>query len=84
MLACMTAGVDYLDITAEIAVYRLAERLGANAATAGVMLLPGIGWDVVPTDCLAAQVAHRMWTAGASDHTSGRGFDVTRIGVQRG
>lgn len=60
MLACMAAGVDYLDITAEIAIYRLAERLGADAATAGVMLLPGVGWDVVPTDCLAAQVAQRV------------------------
>ncbi len=82
----MTVGVDYLDITAEINTYRLAERLGPDAATAGVMLLPGVGWDVVPTDCLAAQVVH-----GASQHrrrfgiaTPGRGLDVTRIGDQRG
>lgn len=60
MLACIKAGVDYLDITAEINVYRLAERLGAQAAEAGVMLLPGVGWDVVPTDCLAMHVARRV------------------------
>ncbi len=60
MHACIKAGVDYLDITAEINVYRLAERLGAPAAEAGVMLLPGVGWDVVPTDCLAMHVAQRV------------------------
>lgn len=60
MQACIKAGVDYLDITAEINVYRLAERLGAQATEAGVMLLPGVGWDVVPTDCLAMHVARRV------------------------
>jgi short subunit dehydrogenase-like uncharacterized protein len=49
--------VDYLDITVEINVYRLAERLGAEAASNHVMLLPGVGWDVVPTDSLAVHVA---------------------------
>ncbi|AWM92885.1 hypothetical protein DJ564_19825 [Pseudomonas sp. 31-12] len=57
MRACIEAGVDYLDITAEINVYRLAERLGEEA---GVMLLPGVGWDVVPTDCLAMHVVRRV------------------------
>jgi short subunit dehydrogenase-like uncharacterized protein len=60
MQACIEAKVDYLDITAEINVYRLAQRLGAQAAEAGVMLLPGVGWDVVPTDCLAMHVARRV------------------------
>lgn len=60
MRACIKAGVDYLDITAEINVYRLAERLDAEAAKSGVMLLPGVGWDVVPTDCLAVHVARRV------------------------
>lgn len=60
MRACIKAGVHYLDITAEIGVYRLAERLGTQAERARVMLLPGVGWDVVPTDCLAMQLAARM------------------------
>ncbi|MFS2202403.1 trans-acting enoyl reductase family protein [Pseudomonas sp. Pseusp3] len=60
MQACIKAGVDYLDITAEINVYRQAEQLGAQASSAGVMLLPGVGWDVVPTDCLAMHVARRV------------------------
>jgi short subunit dehydrogenase-like uncharacterized protein len=57
MRACIAYGTDYLDITAEINVYRLAEQLGAEA---DVMLLPGVGWDVVPTDCLAMHVASRV------------------------
>ncbi|WP_085604554.1 MULTISPECIES: trans-acting enoyl reductase family protein [unclassified Pseudomonas] len=60
MQACIRAGVDYLDITAEINVYRRAEQLGVEAAKAGVMLLTGVGWDVVPTDCLAMHVARRV------------------------
>lgn len=60
MCACMKAGVDYLDITAEINVYRLAERLGTEAASHSVMLMPGVGWDVVPTDSLAVQVTKRV------------------------
>ncbi len=57
MRACIANGTDYLDITAEIKVYRLAEQLGAKT---DVMLLPGVGWDVVPTDCLAMHVASRV------------------------
>lgn len=57
MRACIVSGTDYLDITAEINVYRLAERLGSGAQ---VMLLPGVGWDVVPSDCLAMHVARRV------------------------
>ncbi|SCW78437.1 MULTISPECIES: trans-acting enoyl reductase family protein [unclassified Pseudomonas] len=60
MRACIKAGIDYLDITAEINVYRVAERLGAEAVSRNVMLLPGVGWDVVPTDSLAVHVAKRV------------------------
>ena len=57
MHACIANGTDYLDISAEINVYRLAEQRGNGAK---VMLLPGVGWDVVPTDCLAMHVASRV------------------------
>lgn len=62
MQACIAVGAHYLDITAEIDVYRLAEALGDAAEQAGTMLLTGVGWDVVPTDCLAAHVAARVDT----------------------
>lgn len=60
MRACIASAAHYLDITAEINVYRLAERLDEDAVKAGIMLMPGVGWDVVPTDCLAMHVAHRV------------------------
>ena len=59
MHACIKVGTHYLDITAEINIYRMAEGLGAEAAANHVMLLPGVGWDVVPTDLLAVHVAKR-------------------------
>ncbi|MCS7475765.1 saccharopine dehydrogenase family protein [Umezawaea endophytica] len=60
MRACVRAGAHYLDSTAEYAVFALAESLGDAAAAAGVMLLPGAGWDVVPSDCVAAHAARRV------------------------
>ena len=58
--ACMSAGVHYSDITGEIDVFEALAARDEQAKTAGVMLLPGAGFDVVPSDCLAAHVAARM------------------------
>ncbi len=55
--ACLAAGASYLDITGEIAVFERVLAQGAAARKAGVVLLPGVGFDVVPSDCLAARVA---------------------------
>lgn len=52
--ACLAAGTHYLDITGEIAVLELAQSLSARAKGAGVVLCPGVGFDVIPTDCVAA------------------------------
>lgn len=61
--ACMRKSVNYLDITGEINVFELLSRKGSRARHMGVMLLPGVGFDVVPSDCLAAYVARRVPTA---------------------
>ena len=58
--ACLRRGVHYLDITGEIAVFEGLARRNAEARTAGIMLLPGVGFDVVPSDCLAAHLARRL------------------------
>lgn len=55
--ACLATRTHYLDITGEIAVFEAAFRRDAEAKQAGVVLLPGVGFDVVPTDCLAAMLA---------------------------
>ena len=60
MAACIEAGVSYLDITGEIDVIEQAAALDAAAKKAGVTLLPAVGFDVVPSDCLAALLAAEM------------------------
>ncbi|MFS8197829.1 saccharopine dehydrogenase family protein [Streptomyces sp. CWNU-52B] len=57
--ASVAEGVHYLDTTAEFAVYQLAEERSEAAAAAGVMLVPGVGWDVVPSDAVAVHTAGR-------------------------
>jgi short subunit dehydrogenase-like uncharacterized protein len=58
--ACLRAGVHYLDITGEIAVLEALSQRDALAKERGVTLLPAAGFDVVPSDCLAAEAKHRM------------------------
>ena len=60
MEACLASGCHYLDITGEIDVIEAAAALGPRSTEAGVMLLPAVGFDVVPSDCLAAALAQRM------------------------
>ena len=60
MEACLRTGTHYLDITGEIDVFELAHGLDARARAAGITLLPGVGFDVVPTDCLAAYLKQQM------------------------
>jgi short subunit dehydrogenase-like uncharacterized protein len=58
--ACIRTKTHYLDITGEIAVFEAMAALGSRAKTAGIMLMPGTGFDVVPSDCLAAHLKSRM------------------------
>ncbi len=58
--ACLEARCHYLDITGEIAVFEAIMRLNDQAKAAGVALVPGVGFDVVPTDCLAAILAGEL------------------------
>lgn len=54
--ACLRRGTHYLDIAGEIAVLEACAARDAAAREAGIMILPGCGFDVVPSDCLAAYV----------------------------
>jgi short subunit dehydrogenase-like uncharacterized protein len=77
--ACLAAGAHYLDITGEIAVFEAVFKRDAEARQRNVVLLPGVGFDVVPTDCLAAMLhaelpdANELWLA-----FSARGAGVSR------
>ena len=61
--ACLRTGVHYLDITGELIEHEALAKRDAEAAAAGVMLLPSVGFDVVPSDCLAAHLKRRLPTA---------------------
>lgn len=68
--ACLATGTHYVDITGEIAVCEALAARDAEARTAGIMVLPAAGFDVVPSDCLIADLAAR--------HPGGR---VLRLGL---
>lgn len=58
--ACLATGTHYLDITGEVGVFESIADRDIEARDAGVTLLPGVGFDVVPTDSLAAHVVDRL------------------------
>lgn len=79
MEACIKAGTHYLDITGEITVFELGHSMDALARDAGVVICPGVGFDVIPTDCVAASLKQAMPDA---THLA-LGFD-TRSGLSPG
>lgn len=61
--ACIRRGVHYVDITGEIEVFEALHARDAEARRMDVMLLPGAGFDVVPSDCLAAYLKQKLPSA---------------------
>ena len=57
--ACIKAKTHYTDITGEGSVFEGLWMMDDVAKAAGVMLLPGTGFDIVPSDCLAAHLKSR-------------------------
>lgn len=60
LAACLGARAHYLDITGEIAVFEACRAQDAAARERGVVVLPGVGFDVVPSDCLAKALAEAL------------------------
>jgi saccharopine dehydrogenase (NAD+, L-lysine-forming) len=58
--ACLDTGTHYLDITGELEVFEAVYARHGEAVAAGVVLLPGAGFDVVPTDCVAALLSEAL------------------------
>jgi short subunit dehydrogenase-like uncharacterized protein len=61
--ACLRARAHYLDITGELGVLEALSGRDDEAKAAGITVLPGAGFDVVPSDCLAAHVQRRLPSA---------------------
>lgn len=58
--ACLKAKAHYIDITGEISVFEHAQTRNADAQKAGVVVCPGVGFDVIPTDCVAASLKQAL------------------------
>ncbi len=58
--ACIEAGAHYLDITGEVSVFEAIYAAHDRLVQAGIAAVPGVGFDVVPTDCLAAMLKERL------------------------
>ena len=67
--ACLISSTHYLGITGEVSVFEHTFAHDDAARRAGIALISGMGFDVIPSDCLAAHVAARL--PGATDlHTA--------------
>lgn len=58
--ACLRTGTHYLDINGDIEVFELLKGYDAAAKERGVMIMPGVGFDVVPTDCLSLLLKRQL------------------------
>ncbi len=65
LAACLETGTHYLDITGEPGVIAACAGRDKAACAAGITVLPGAGFDVVPTDCVSAMLAEKMPDATA-------------------
>jgi short subunit dehydrogenase-like uncharacterized protein len=61
--ACLETKTHYIDITGEWQVFELAAGYDAAAKQAGIQIMPGTGFDVVPSDCLAVHLKNRLPSA---------------------
>lgn len=60
MEACIRTKTNYLDITGEMPVMHLAFSLNKIAEESGIVILPSVGFDIIPTDCLAKKLSEKM------------------------
>ncbi|WP_194775120.1 saccharopine dehydrogenase family protein [Pararhodonellum marinum] len=58
--ACLASKTHYLDITGEIPVFDWVSKHHEAALKSGICLMPGAGFDIVPTDCMAKRLHKAM------------------------
>lgn len=58
--ACLAGGTHYVDITGEIGVFENTFRYDEPTRQKGLVFISGVGFDVVPSDCLAKYVADQL------------------------
>jgi short subunit dehydrogenase-like uncharacterized protein len=60
LTACLAARAHYLDITGEYYVFERVYRMHEQLKAAGILAVPGVAFDVVPTEGLAVLVKQRL------------------------
>ncbi|GAB1445131.1 MAG: saccharopine dehydrogenase NADP-binding domain-containing protein [Cyclobacteriaceae bacterium] len=78
--ACLKTRTHYTDITGEIDVFELIASYDLRAKKVEIMMLPGAGFDVVPSDCLALHLKKRLSNATHLELA----FTTTGAGSSRG
>lgn len=63
--ACLQSGTHYIDINGDISVFEFLKQCNESAKQAGITILPGAGFDVVPTDCTALLLKNLLTDAGS-------------------
>jgi short subunit dehydrogenase-like uncharacterized protein len=58
--ACLQTGTHYLDINGDISVFEMIKSFDTKAKEKNIMLMPGVGFDVVPTDCMALHLKNKL------------------------
>jgi short subunit dehydrogenase-like uncharacterized protein len=58
--ACLETGTHYTDIAGEYPVFELLAGYDSRAKERGILIMPGVGFDVVPSDCLALKLKNRL------------------------
>ena len=78
--ACLETQTHYTDITGEYQVFESLPKLDDRAKLLGIMIMPGVGFDVVPSDCLALHLKNRVPSA---THLQ-LAFTMSKGGLSRG
>lgn len=78
--ACLETNTHYTDITGEHEVFEMLAGYDDKAKQAGIMIMPGTGFDVVPSDCLALHLKNRLPSA---THLQ-LAFTMSKGGMSRG
>jgi short subunit dehydrogenase-like uncharacterized protein len=78
--ACLETQTHYTDITGEHQVFEMLPSFDEKGKDAGIMILPGTGFDVVPSDCLALHLKNRLPSAAHLQLA----FSMSKGGMSRG
>ncbi len=78
--ACLETKTHYTDITGEYEVFELLAGYDEKGKQAGITIIPGTGFDVVPSDCLALHLKNKLPSA---THLQ-LAFTMSKGGLSRG